>query len=130
MLLHGGWCERVAGRGGALTPRSGAGSLAVLILVITLIVRGRLKPRYALLWLLAALGLLIPSLFRSVIDDVAGAFEVDYAPSLLFLAIDALVLLLLLHVSVVLSDLSDRMRILLEDVAILRHERGADEDVS
>ena len=32
MLLHGGWCERVARRGGALTPRSGAGSLAVLIL--------------------------------------------------------------------------------------------------
>ena len=32
MLLHGGWCERVARRGGTLTPRSGAGSLAVLIL--------------------------------------------------------------------------------------------------
>lgn len=100
-----------------------AGSLAVLVLVIALIARGRLKPRYALLWLVASIGLLVPSLFRSVIDDAAGVFEVAYAPSLLFLAIDTLVLLVLLHVSVVLSDLSDRVRLLVEEVAVLRHEQ-------
>ncbi len=99
-----------------------AGSVSILVLVAWLIVRGRLKPRYALLWLVASSGLLVPSLFRGLIDDAASALEIDYAPSLLFLAIDAAVLLILLHVSVVLSELSDRVRLLIEEVAALRHD--------
>jgi len=104
-----------------------AASVAIFVLVASLIARGRLKPRYALLWLVASGGLLVPSLFRGVIDDAANALDVDYAPSLLFLAIDATVLLILLHVSVVLSELSDRVRLLMEEVAALRHDSAPEE---
>ena len=65
-----------------------AGSLGVLALVVSLIVRRRLKPRYALLWLVAACALVGVSVWRDSIDIVGSALGIDYKPVVVFLAID------------------------------------------
>lgn len=97
-----------------------AGSLAVLATVVALIVRGRLKPRYALLWLVASTALLVTSVWRGLIDRLGDLFGVDYKPSLLFLALDLFLMLILLHMSVVVSRLTDRVRDLAQELALLR----------
>jgi hypothetical protein len=98
------------------------GSLGILATVVALAATGRLKPRYALLWLVSAGGLVLFSVWREGIDVVARAFGVVYAPALLFLGAGVLFLLILLHMSVVVSRLTDRTRRLAQDLALLRAE--------
>lgn len=113
------------------------GSLGVLSLVVALTVRRRLKPRYALLWLAAATALVGVSVWRDAIDLLGAALGIDYKPVVVFLGIDLFVLLVLLHLSLVASRVTDQVRTLAQEVALLRHalsqsgggdlpERGSD----
>lgn len=99
-----------------------AGSTAIFGAVLVLVATGRLKPRYALLWLLAATGLVVFSVFRGLIDSVGVAFGIAYKPALLFLAADVFLMLILLHMCVVVSRLTDRTRKLAQDLAAVRAE--------
>ncbi|HSB33904.1 MAG TPA: DUF2304 domain-containing protein [Nitrospirota bacterium] len=98
------------------------GSVALLVVVVELIRRGRLKERYSLLWLLAGGLLLFLSLSRGILDSLAGLFGIFYPPSLLFLLAFLFLLLITLHYSVVLSGLSEKNRHLAQEVALLRRE--------
>ncbi len=99
-----------------------AGSLAILAAVVALVVTRRLKPRYALLWLACGSTLVVFSVFRGLIDVVGDAFGVAYKPALLFLGLDVVLMLILLHMCVVVSRLTDRTRRLAQDLALLRGE--------
>lgn len=97
------------------------GSLAILAVVVWLTATARLKPRYALLWIAASAGLVALSLFRrTLIDGVGEAFGIAYKPALLFLAADVFLMVILLHMSVVVSRLTERTRRLAEELAVLR----------
>ena len=61
------------------------GSVALLVVVVELIRRGRLKERYSLLWLLAGGILLFLSSSRGVLDSIARLLGIFYPPSFLFL---------------------------------------------
>src|SRR5512144_3137049 len=98
------------------------GSVALLVVVVELIRRGRLKERYSLLWLLAGGLLLFLSLSRRVLESLAGLFGIFYPPSLLFLLAFIFLLLITLHYSVVLSGLSEKNKQLAQEVALLRRE--------
>lgn len=99
-----------------------AGSLAILGTVIGLTAGGRLKPRYALLWLAASGALVVVSAWRPSIDLLGEAFGIAYKPALVFLGADVFLMLILLHMSVVVSRLTDQSRALAQEVAILRRE--------
>jgi len=99
-----------------------AGSGAVLIMVVELIIQGRLKERYSLLWLLAGVVLLILSLSRALLAFLSRLLGVSYPPSLLFLLAFLFLLLITLHFSVVISGLSEKNRKLAQEIALLRQE--------
>ena len=99
-----------------------AGSGAGLIVIVELIRRGRLKERYALLWLFAGIILLIFSLSRSLLEYVASLVGIYYPPSLLFLLAFLFLLLITLHFSSVISQLSEKNKQLAQEVALLRQE--------
>jgi len=80
-----------------------AGSATLLFLVFELIRRGRLKERYALLWLFSGLVLLILSLSRSLLESLSRLVGIYYPPSLLFLIAFIFLLLITLHFSAVIS---------------------------
>ena len=98
------------------------GSGALLIVVVELIRRGRLKERYALLWLLAGAVLLFLSSSRGVLDAIARLLGILYPPSFLFLLAFFFLLLITLHFSVVLSSLSEKNKKLAQELALLRQE--------
>jgi hypothetical protein len=99
-----------------------AGSGTVLLAVLELIRRGRLKERYAILWLLAGGVLLLLSSSRDLLEAVARLLGVFYPPSLLFLLAFFFLLLITLHFSVVLSGLSEKNKKLAQELALLRQE--------
>ncbi len=95
---------------------------ALLILVVLELIRGRrLKERYALLWLLTGLALLVLSLWRGGLNTIAGWLGVEgYPPAILFAAAILFVIVVLLDYSTVLSRLTDDNVRLAQEVGLLR----------
>jgi hypothetical protein len=98
------------------------GSVALLVVVVELIRRGRLKERYSLLWLLAGGILLFLSLSRGVLDSIARLLGIFYPPSFLFLLAFFFLLLITLHFSIVISGLTEKNKKLAQEIALLRRE--------
>ncbi|MCP3677887.1 MAG: DUF2304 domain-containing protein [Deltaproteobacteria bacterium] len=96
------------------------GSLLLLIAIVELIRRGMLKERYALLWLFSSVVILILSIWRKLLDRIAIWFGIAYPPSLLFLVAFLFLMLIILHFSVVVSNLSERNKVLAQDLALIR----------
>jgi hypothetical protein len=94
-------------------------------LVFELVRRRRLMERYALLWLFASAVLLAMAVWGDLLATFAHAVGIFYAPSALFAAILGFVILLLLHFSLVISNLADQNKLLAQRLAIL--QRRVDE---
>jgi hypothetical protein len=93
----------------------------LLILVVLELIRGRrLKERYALLWLVTGLVLLVLSIWRGGLNTIARWLGVSsYPPAILFAAAILFVIIVLLHYSTVLSKLADQNTLLAQRIALL-----------
>jgi hypothetical protein len=95
-------------------------SLVLLFVVLELIRSRRLRERYALLWLLTGVVLLVLSAWRSGLNTIAGWVGVEtYPPAILFAVAALFILAVLLHYSTVISGLSDQNSILAQRIALL-----------
>jgi hypothetical protein len=108
-------------------------SLGLLIAVLELVRRRRLREKYALLWILTAIVLLVLSVWRGAVTSIATALGVSYGPTVLFAVGALFVLVVLLHYSTVISALTDRTVVLAQKVASLEQridelERRQDAD--
>jgi hypothetical protein len=97
-------------------------STGLFLVILELVRRRRLMERYALLWLGAAVVLLVLSVWRQGLELFASAVGVAYAPSALFVVALGFIGLLLLHFSLVVSRLSDQTKVLAQRVGLLQHE--------
>jgi hypothetical protein len=93
--------------------------------VFELVRRRRLMERYALLWMLSAAVLLGLAVWRNLLESVATAVGVYYAPSALFVIAFGFVLVLLLHFSLVISRLSDQNKVLAQRLGLLEQRVDA-----
>ena len=100
-------------------------SLLLLLVVLELIRGRRLKERYALLWLVTGVVLLVLSAWRGGLNTIAGWLGVaTYPPAILFAVATLFVIVVLLHYSTVLSKLDDENTILAQRLALLEAEVG------
>ena len=97
-------------------------TVVLFALVFELVRRRRLMERYALLWLFSAAVLLALSVWRDLLDVFADAVGVAYAPSALFLIALGFGLVLLLHYSLVISALTDQVKVLAQHVGMLQQQ--------
>jgi hypothetical protein len=103
---------------------------ALFLLVIFELIRGRrLQERYALLWLVTGGVILVLALWRDALRLVAEQLGIAYPPSALFVVGFLFILVVLLHYSTVISELSERNVRLAQDIALVEErlriqERG------
>jgi len=98
-------------------------SLVLLLIVFELIRSRRLRERYALLWLLTGVVLLVLSVWRGGLNTIAGWVGVEtYPPAILFAVASLFILAVLLHYSTVISRLSDQNSILAQRLALLEEQ--------
>jgi hypothetical protein len=88
--------------------------------IFELLRRKRLMERYALLWLLASSVLLALAVWKGLLETIAHAIGIYYAPSALFVIAFGFILLLLLHFSLVISRLADQNKILAQRLGLLQ----------
>ncbi len=102
-------------------------SILLLAVIFELIRSRRLQERYALLWLLTGVVLLVFALWRDALGLLADLVGIAYPPSALFVLASFFILVVLLHYSTVISQLSERNVTLAQRVALLEarlDERG------
>ena len=101
-------------------------SLVLLAVVVELIRSRKLRERYALLWLLTGLALLVLSAWRGALNSFADWAGVEsYPPAVLFAVGLLFIIVVLLHYSTVISRLADQNAILAQRLALL--EASVDE---
>ena len=104
------------------------GSLALLVGVLELVRSRRLLERYAIVWLLSGLVLLGLAIWKGLLEKVASAVGVYYAPSAFFVIAFGFILVLLLHFSVAVSRLAEQSKLLAQRLALLEErERRLEE---
>jgi len=109
-----------------VTPRTHLAVALVIAITVLLILRmlrsGQLRSKYAILWLVVAIGLLPLAAFPGVLVPISRMLGIIYEPATILFAASAFLFLVVVEFSWELSRLEDRTRRLAEEVALLRHE--------
>ena len=94
-------------------------ALAILGIVLWMLLTRRLREKYAVLWLVIALAVLVLGLFPELLDGLTHLLGVAVPANLLFALATVLLVGVCLHLSWELSQVEDETRRLAEEVAIL-----------
>jgi hypothetical protein len=94
----------------------------ILGVILELVRRRRLVERYALLWMSAAVGLLVLAVWRGALNVLADVLGIADPVNALFLVAFGVTFVLLLHFSIATSRLSEETKILAQEVARLEAE--------
>lgn len=97
-------------------------SLTIFFVVVNLVRRRRLKTEYSLIWLLVSVIFIVFSFWRDGIDWLAKLFGIAYAPSVLFIILLIGIILLLIEFSIIISKQSERIKVLVQEIGLLRLE--------
>ena len=95
---------------------------SILAMVIWLIRAGRLREKYALLWLFTSFVVIALAVSRRLLESVAIGIGIYYPPSLLFLLGMLFLLMVNIGYAVTLSRLSESNHKLAQEVALLKKE--------
>jgi hypothetical protein len=116
----------------ALSQRVEVIILAVVVcaLIFELVRRKRLMERYAILWLVAGVTVLVIGLWKGLLTTLSHAAGIYYAPSALFAIAFLFVLVLLVHFSMTVSRLSEENKILAQRLALLQQHLEEREPLS
>jgi hypothetical protein len=93
--------------------------------VLELVRRRRLVERYALLWMLVSVALLVLAIWNQLLASAADLLHIAVPANFLFIAAFGVAFVLLLHFSIATSRLSEETRILAQEVARLDEELRA-----
>lgn len=96
-----------------------AASFALMLTIVQLVRRRRLDERYALLWLLAGIAMIVAPLSTNVIDALSAALGFHYAPAFVLLLGFVALCVINLQFSVVISRLNAQHRGLAQRFALL-----------
>ena len=104
-------------------------ALLLLVVILELVRSRRLQERYALLWMMTSIVLLVFALWRDGLNVLAKTVGIAYPPSALFLLGALFILVVLLHYSTVISELAERNLTLAQRIALLE-QKLKESDVS
>lgn len=99
-----------------------AASLLFLAFIARLIIKGKLREEYAIIWIISSVLLIAFSFWRKgleIISNIVGVFD---PPNLVFTGAIFAILIYLLHLSIVVSKLQDQNKTLAQDIALLKEQ--------
>lgn len=94
--------------------------LVILVFIFEMLRRRHLREKYAVLWIIIGLGMLVLVAFPGLLFWASGVLGVQVPSNLLFSMALLLLVAVCLHLSFEQSHSEDEVRILAEEVGILR----------
>ena len=95
------------------------GAVALLLIIFAFLKRGYMSVKYSLLWLALSVGLVIAAVFPSVLYVLRDLLDIEIPVNLVFLLMFCFVLVVLLSLSVAISQLADKCKRLTQANALL-----------
>lgn len=95
------------------------GAAVLLLVIFALLKKGRMSVKYSLLWLALAVVLVIFAVYPYVVYVLRDLLDVEMPVNLVFMLMFCFVLLVLLSLSIAVSQLADKCRRLTQANAIL-----------
>ncbi len=99
-----------------------AASIMVILFVLELIRRRRIKEEYSLLWLSTGFLFLFFSIWKDGLNYISKLIGIYYPPATLFLILLVGVFSILIHFSVVISKLTEKNKLLAQELGIYKME--------
>ncbi len=93
-----------------------------MVMIFRLIIKGRLREEYSIVWILCTLILIVFSIWRKGLEQISLWLGVYYPPSLIFLAAIFAIIVFLVHLSVVNSRLQSQIKTLTQEMAYMKLE--------
>lgn len=97
-------------------------SLLFLLYIVRLIIKGKLREEYSIVWIVCTLILIVFSFWREGLEIVANILGVYEAPNLVFSGAIFATFIYLLHLSIVVSKLHSQNKQLAQEIALLKEE--------
>lgn len=94
--------------------------VVLLITVFTLVKSNRMQEKHSIIWLGVGAMITIFSVNRDLLEHFSALMGVDYAPSALFGILIVCVYILLLGMSVSISSLKKKNKVLIQEVGLLK----------
>ena len=94
--------------------------LTFMFFIFRLIAKGKLREEYSFIWIACTVLLLLFSVWRNGLDIIAKLLGVYYAPALVFMAAIFAIIVFLVHLSVVNSKQHEQIKILTQELAMLK----------
>ncbi len=105
-------------------------ALAIFALVFEMVRRRHLRERYAILWLGAALVLLVLAAWSQLLGSISRAVGIATPSNAFFVIAFSFLLLLVLHFSAVVSKLADESRVLAQRLSLLEQRQAESEEAT
>jgi len=98
------------------------GSILLAFFIFELIRKKKLLEKYSLLWLGSAIVLIVLSIWRDLLEKISDSMGVYYAPTALFIVVLFCGLILGLHITIVISKLTEQNKILAQEISLLKNK--------
>jgi hypothetical protein len=99
-----------------------AASILFLAFIARLIIRGKLREEYAIIWIVSSVLLITFSFWRNGLDVISNLVGIASPPNLVFTGAIFAILIYLLHLSIVVSKLQEHNKTLAQEVALLKQK--------
>ena len=99
-------------------------SVLFLLYIVRLIIKGKLREEYSIVWIVCTVILVLFSFWRDGLDVVSKMVGILSPPNLVFTAAIFAIFIYLLHLSVVVSKLHAQNKQLAQDIALLKEKIG------
>jgi len=97
-------------------------SILFLLYIVRLIIKGKLREEYSIVWIVCTIVLVLFSFWRKGLDVVSALIGIYSPPNLVFTAAIFVIFIYLLHLSVVVSKLQSQNKQLAQDIALLKEK--------
>lgn len=101
-------------------------SVGVCAFILDLVRRRRLKEEYAWLWIVTSAGMFVLASWYGLLEAITHAIGAVWPTTALFLFALIFLLIISVHFSIVISRLTQQVRRLTQELAILQADRGGD----
>lgn len=99
-------------------------SLGFLFYIARLIVKGKLREEYAIIWIVCTIILVIFSVWRNGLEVFSKMLGIYEAPNMVFTGAIFAIMIYLLHLSIVLSKVQAQNKKLTQELALLKEKLG------
>lgn len=100
------------------------------VLFIALLRRQKMELRYCLIWLFALLGIAVFCIFPTLLERLSHLFGIETPVNMLFVICIVFLACICISLTVVVSNLSNKMRELTQNIAIIEYKDEEHRDSS